>query len=96
MNSSENVLGKLQGVVVSFRTGPKTQHSKECILKFPAIKTAEAAAQLIGRKVAWPVEKRTIRGKIVALHGKNGLVRARFRKGLPGLACASLTVEIIG
>jgi len=96
MNSSENVLDKLQGVVVNFRTGPKTQHSKECILMFPAIKTAEAAAQLIGRKVAWPVEKRTIRGKIVALHGKNGLVRARFRKGLPGLAHASLTVEIIG
>lgn len=96
MNPSENVLDKLQGVIVNFRTGPRTQHSKECILKFPAVKTAEAAAQLIGRKVAWPIGKRTMRGKIVSLHGKNGLVRARFRKGLPGLAHHSLTVEIIG
>jgi ribosomal protein L35AE/L33A len=29
------------------------------------------------------------------LHGKNGLVRARFRKGMPGQALGSL-VEIIG
>jgi len=29
------------------------------------------------------------------LHGKNGLVRARFKKGMPGQALGSL-VEIIG
>jgi len=34
-------------------------------------------------------------GKIVALHGKNGLVRARFRKGVPGQALGS-PIEIIG
>jgi large subunit ribosomal protein L35Ae len=52
------------------------------------------AARLVGRKVVCAVGKRTIKGKIVALHGKNGMVRARFRKGLPGLL--GTPVEIIG
>jgi len=87
--------GILQGFVISYRTGPKTQESKECVLRFPQIKSPSEASRLIGRKVAWPVGERRIRGKIVALHGKGGLVRARFRKGLPGHAIGTL-VEIIG
>jgi len=50
---------------------------------------------LIGRKVAWSVGERKIRGKIVALHGRKGLVRARFRRGLSGYALGT-HVEIIG
>jgi len=85
----------LIGFIVSYRTGPKTQRSKEYVLKFPNIKSSRDAARLIGRKVAWPVGERKIRGKIVALHGKRGLVRARFRKGLLGEALGT-RVEIIG
>jgi len=84
----------IEGVIVNYRTGPKTQHSKEYIIQFSGVNSTSDAARLIGRKVAWPVGKRTVRGKIVALHGKNGLVRARFRKGLPGLI--GMRVEIIG
>jgi large subunit ribosomal protein L35Ae len=79
---------------VNYRTGPKTQRSKECIIQFSGIKSASSAARLIGRKVAWPVGKRTLRGEIVALHGKKGLVKARFKKGLPGLI--GTRVEVIG
>jgi len=75
--------------------GPKTQRPKECILRFSNIKSSREAARLVGRKVAWPVEERRVRGKIVALHGKRGLVRARFRKGLLGEALGT-RVEIIG
>jgi len=84
----------IEGVIVNYRAGPKTQHSKEYIIQFSGVKSASDAARLIGRKVAWPVGKRTVRGKIVALHGKNGSVRARFRKGLPGLI--GTRVEIVG
>jgi len=84
-----------QGVIVSCRRGPKTQKPKEYILRFPGIESVGGAARLIGRKVAWPVRKHEARGKIVALHGKNGLVRARFRKGVPGQALGS-PIEIIG
>ena len=84
-----------QGSIVGYRRGPKTQDPKECILQFPYIKSAKDAARLIGRRVAWPVKERMVRGKIVALHGKGGLVRARFRKGVPGQAIGAL-VELIG
>jgi len=84
-----------QGVIVSCRRGPKTQKPKEYILRFPGIESVSEAAHLIGRKVAWPVGKHKVRGKIVALHGKNGLVRARFSKGVPGQALGS-PMEIIG
>jgi ribosomal protein L35AE/L33A len=62
---------------------------------FPNVTSINAAVQLIGRKVAWPVEEHKIKGKIVASHGKNGLVRSRFRKGIPrkGLVTA---IEVIG
>jgi len=83
------------GFIVSYRRGPKTQRSKECILKFPNVKSSNEAARLIGRKIAWPVGERTTRGKIVALHGERGLVRVRFRKGVPGPALGT-PVEIIG
>ena len=85
----------LLGLIVSYRMGPKTQRSKECVLKFPNVKSSGEAARLVGRKVAWPAGERTIRGKIVALHGKRGLVRARFRKGVSGEALGT-RVEIIG
>ena len=84
-----------QGVIVSCRRGPKTQKPNEYILRFPGIESVGGAAHLMGRKVAWPIRKHKTIGKIVALHGKNGLVRARFKKGVPGQALGSL-VEIIG
>ena len=85
---------KLEGLIVCYRTGPRNQNTKECILKFPNIKSLNAAAQLIGKNVAWPVDEHKIKGKIVSLHGKNGLVRSRFRKGLPGNALLT-TVKVI-
>jgi len=84
-----------RGVVVSYRRGPKTQSPKEYLIQFPAVKSVSEARQLIGRKVSWPLRERKCVGKIVSSHGNEGLVRARFRRGLPGNALGSL-VEIIG
>jgi len=85
----------IQGVIVGYRTGPRTQRPKECILQFSVIKSSGEAARLVGRKVAWPIGERKLRGKIVALHGKKGLVRARFKKGVPGQALGT-AIEVIG
>jgi len=85
----------LIGFIVNYRTGPRTQRPKECILRFSNIKSPSEAARLVGRKIAWPAEERKIKGKIVALHGKEGLVRARFRRGVPGQALGT-RVELIG
>lgn len=94
VSESEAVSKTLTGVIVNYRKGPGTQHPKEYIAQFLSVKTAGQAAQLIGRKVAWPLGERKIRGKIVAVHGKNGLVRVRFRKGLPGQT--GMRIQIIG
>ncbi len=91
----ENMSESLIGFIVGYRMGPKTQRSKECILRFSNLKSSREAVRLVGRKVAWPAEERKIRGKIVALHGKKGLVRARFRKGVLGQALGT-RVEVIG
>jgi len=88
-------MASLQGFIVSYRRGPKTQKPKECLLKFPHITSSIEASSLIGRKVAWPVKDRKCVGKIVSLHGRKGLVRARFRRGVPGEALGN-PVEIIG
>jgi large subunit ribosomal protein L35Ae len=68
--------------------------SKECLIQFAQVDSISLAGQLIGRKVVWRQEKNTHIGKIVGTHGKKGVVRARFRKGLPGQAIGTL-VELI-
>jgi large subunit ribosomal protein L35Ae len=85
----------VQGIIVNYRVGPRTQSSKECIIQFVHINSVSEASRLIGRKIAWKSGKNTIIGKIVALHGRKGLVRARFRKGVSGQALAT-TVELVG
>lgn len=85
----------IQGVIENYRVGPKTQKPKECIICFAHATTVSKAGRLIGRKVAWKGGKDKIVGKIVALHGKKGLVRVRFRKGVPGQALGT-TVELVG
>lgn len=86
----------IKGIIVNYRVGSKTQRPKECIIQFVDVRTFSEASRLIGRKVAWRINRNDkIIGKIVALHGKKGLVRARFRKGLPGQALG-MTVEVTG
>ncbi|HDM89267.1 MAG TPA: 50S ribosomal protein L35ae [Candidatus Bathyarchaeota archaeon] len=85
---------EIHGVIVSYRRGPKTQKPKECLLMFQNVKSPSEASNLIGRKVAWPVKERKCIGKIVDVHGNKGLVRARFRKGIPGNAIGT-EVELI-
>lgn len=74
------------GRIVNYRLGPRSQKPKECIIQFENVNSHSEASGLIGRKVTWKAGKDELIGKVVALHGKKGLVRARFRKGVPGQA----------
>ena len=85
----------IEGVIVNYRVGPKTQRPKECLIHFPDLKSPSEASRLIGRKVAWKIGKRKLVGKIVGLHGRKGVVRVRFKKGLPGQALGT-TVTLVG
>ncbi|MEM3443013.1 MAG: 50S ribosomal protein L35ae [Candidatus Bathyarchaeia archaeon] len=84
-----------QGTIVNYRVGPKSQRPKECIVQLASVKSVSEASRLIGRKVVWTDGKNRIVGKVVDLHGKKGLVRVRFRKGVPGQALGT-TVKLIG
>jgi large subunit ribosomal protein L35Ae len=79
--------GASYGVILNFKRGPKTQKNDECLLRIPNVENDRFASRYIGRKVIWVTEKgKKIVGQVVDVHGKEGVVRARFRRGLPGQA----------
>jgi large subunit ribosomal protein L35Ae len=83
------------GRIVNYRIGIRTQMSRECLIQLTNVVSAAEAGRLIGRKIVWKGEKKTFLGKVVGFHGSNGIVRVRFRKGVPGQALGS-SVELIG
>lgn len=78
----------MEAIVVHFRRGKSHQNTKQMILKIAD--SAEGAQKYVGKTVVWTSEgknKTRITGKISALHGRSGNVRAIFsEKGLPGQA----------
>ena len=74
----------MEGKVISFRRGRFNQRSNQVIIEVPGIDSREKASQLIGKKVVVKISEKVTRvGRITRLHGKNGLVVARFKRGLP-------------
>ncbi len=79
----------MEGVIVSFRRGRKTQTTNQLIILVDSVDSKEKAEKLIGKKATWAAPgkgKKKITGKITAAHGKKGAVRALFEKGIPGQA----------
>jgi large subunit ribosomal protein L35Ae len=74
------------GRILNYRIGIRTQCSRECLIKFANVTSVAQAGPLIGHKVVWKSKNKAFIGKIVGLHGKNGTVRAKFKKGVPGKA----------
>ena len=76
----------MEAIVMHFRQGRHHVNPHQMILK--VAESAEEAQKSIGKSVSWtsPAGK-VITGKISALHGRNGNVRAIFaNSGLPGQA----------
>ncbi|HDI02973.1 MAG TPA: 50S ribosomal protein L35ae [Candidatus Pacearchaeota archaeon] len=79
----------MKAKIVSFRRGKHTYKPRHFILEIENVTTKEEAKKFINKQVEWknPLGKgKVIKGKITALHGNKGLVRAIFEKGLPGQA----------
>ena len=74
------------GTIMNYRKGIKTQNPSECLIKFDNVDSVTYKGQLIGRKVEWKGEKKTLFGKISSFHGKNGVMIVKFKKGVPGKA----------
>lgn len=84
-----------QGTIVNYRIGVRTQNSKECLIQFMNATSICDGSRLVGRKVAWKMGKIKIIGTILDTHGQKGLVRVRFRRGVPGQALGTV-VELVG
>ena len=76
----------MEGVILGYRRGSTTQNVNQVLLDF-GFKDIKEAESIIGKEVVWvsPGGKQ-IKGKIIALHGKSGIVRAKFTPNLPGQA----------
>lgn len=79
---------------MNYRIGIRAQMSRECLIQFAHVDSAAQAGQFIGQKVTWKGENKKFVGKILGLHGKNGTVRVKFKKGVPGQALGA-TVELV-
>src|SRR5512136_854461 len=82
----ESMSPTTSGRIMNYRIGIRTQMPHEILVQFTDIVTTAKAGPLLGRKVVWKGSKKTFIGKIVGFHGKNGVVRVKFKKGLPGQA----------
>ena len=75
------------GVFMSYRRGKRTQRNKQILVKIEGITNCEEAARFIGKQVIWKNPNgQPLIGKIISAHGRKGIVKARFKKGLPGQA----------
>ena len=76
-----------KAVFTGYRGGLRAQRNKQILVKIDRIDTRDKAAKYIGRKVVWRSPTgNTIIGKITGVHGRNGVLKASFKKGLPGQA----------
>lgn len=86
-----NILAqKVRGRITNYRTGIREQTSNECLIEFENVNSASLASKLVGQKVTWTNGTTTLIGKIRGPHGKNGMVRVRFVRGVPGQAIGSV------
>ena len=84
----------IYGTIVNYRIGIRTQKPKECLIQFAHVNSASLACQLINRKVVWKQGNIKLMGKIAGSHGKKGVVKVKFQKGVPGQALGT-TVELV-
>lgn len=79
----------MEAVISSFRRGRNTQTTNQVIILVDSVDSREKAEKLIGKSVSWNAPgkaKKILKGKISAIHGRKGAVRAIFETGVPGQA----------
>jgi large subunit ribosomal protein L35Ae len=86
---SQPVIGR----IINYRIGIREQMSKEILVQVIGGESVQTG-KFIGKKVVWKNATAKLVGQVVGLHGKNGVLKAKFKKGVPGQAIGT-TVEII-
>jgi len=69
--------------VIDFRKGKRTQKCNQVLVKIDGMDTRALASGLIGRPVVFKTRSgKRVSGKVIGTHGNNGVVYARFTKGV--------------
>jgi len=82
------------GTIVNYRIGIRTQMPKWCLIQIIDENSASKAGQLVGRKMILKFGKNNFVGRVIDLHGKKGVVKVKFQKGIPGQALGA-KVELL-
>lgn len=86
---------KVHGIFVNYRQGMFRQSTQNALIRIDGVTSASSASKYIGRNVVWRSQTgKKLVGKVVSTHGKGGVVRSRFKKGLPGQAIGA-SVEMV-
>jgi len=74
----------MEAIITSYKRGRHKQYQNQILVKAEGIGYVKAHS-LLGKKIIVAVsKKKKMIGKVVAVHGKKGVMRARFPKGIPG------------
>ena len=74
------------GTIVNYRVGIRTQMPKWCLIQILGENSVSRVGQLVGRKMILKFGKNSFVGRVIGLHGKKGIVKVKFQKGIPGQA----------
>jgi len=78
----------MEGIIINYRRGIKTQTTNQMIVVFPGV-DKEAAKKLVGKTAVYVCDgknKKEIKGTVTYIHGGKGAVRVHFETGMPGQA----------
>lgn len=84
----------MEGIIVNYRRGRKTQTTNQMIVLVPE-HDKKKAENLIGKSVTYNCEgklNKIIKGEVRSVHGNKGAVRVLFETGMPGQAIGQKVV----
>ncbi|MGV8141315.1 MAG: 50S ribosomal protein L35ae [Candidatus Woesearchaeota archaeon] len=76
----------MEGTIINYRRNSTGQKMSHLIVKVQDVDSKVKAAKLVGKKVVYNTGKKDITGKINAIHGNSGALRAVFEQAMPGQA----------
>lgn len=76
----------MEGTIVNYRRNSTGQKLSHLVVKVSEIDTKDKASKLVGKKVTYNTGKKDIVGKVNAIHGNSGALRAVFEQAMPGQA----------